>query len=131
MRVISKTAAESMPGDTPTWASKCWAVKSAATVHATEGMATTHVATESAMTCEASVAATTGATVATVLREGRRQRQHKDERRNGYRATHTSIICPVGNLQAKLSAYFFSLLLLWPQPFWGALSSEGVLPRTW
>ena len=73
MRVISKTAAESMPGDTPTWASRCWAVKSAATVHATEGMATTHVATESAMTCEASVAATTGETVATVLREGRFQ----------------------------------------------------------
>ena len=81
------------------------------------------------MTCEAAMAATTGETVATVLREGRRQRQHKDERRNGYRATHTYIICPLGNLPAKLTAYFFPLLLL--QPFWGALSSAGVLPRTW
>ena len=101
-------------------------MKSRSAVHSTEGVATTHVATETAaaVTSETSVATTAEAVAATVLGEGRGQRQCKNDRRSGKQATHTHYYKPVWQSENRNCALISSSL---PWPSWELLSSAGVL----
>jgi hypothetical protein len=64
-------------------------------MHATEASTAANMATESATVtrCDA-VATATNPMATAVLREGRRRRQRKDDRRNVKQATHAYIISP-------------------------------------